>query len=310
MRCSAERFLGHRRSDRDQSCRRVTFTWGCVRLTWGGAVLEFDVLGPLRVRQEGRAAPLTATMPRTLLGILLVRANTSVPVDVLVDALWAGGSRDVRATKKLQLHVHRLRRALGDPTRIRYEAGCDAGYLVRVQPGEFDAERFEDILTEGTTTRDPARVVRLLRTGLGLWRGDPFGGVADVALVRAEIDRLTERRMAALENLYTAELTCGHAEAIVPELGQLATRYPLRERLQGLLMTTLHQAGRRAEALAVYHRTRAILVDELGLEPGPELQRLEHAILTGDPTLVAATTFTWPARHGGRDRCDCHSGWQ
>jgi DNA-binding SARP family transcriptional activator len=243
--------------------------------------MEFHVLGPLRAQEGDRAAPLTALMPRTLLGILLTRANIPVPVDMLVDALWAG-RRDPRTTKKLQLHVHRLRRALGDPTRIRYEHG---GYALRLHPGELDAQRFETVLAQGLRTADPADSAHLLRTALGLWRGDPFGGVADVPLVRAEIDRLTERRLAGLEELYAAELACGQAGALVPELSQLATRCPLRERLQGLLMTALYRAGRRAEALDVYHRTRATLVEDLALEPGLELQRLEHAILTSDPAL-------------------------
>lgn len=226
-------------------------------------------------------------MPRTLLGILLVRANTSVPVDVLMDALWAG-ERDDRAANKLQLHVHRLRRALGDPARIRF----DAGYLLQVGPGELDAERFETVLAEATRSLRPARAVELLRTALELWRGDPFGGVCDVPMLRAEADRLTERRLTALERLYAAELACGHAAAVVAELGELATRYPLRERLQGLLMTALYQAGRRAEALEVYHRTRTALVEELALEPGTELRRLEHAMLTGDPALETEAAFS------------------
>ncbi|MGH3796884.1 MAG: AfsR/SARP family transcriptional regulator [Pseudonocardiaceae bacterium] len=243
--------------------------------------MEFEVLGPLRVRTGRAQAALSAMMPRTLLAILLTKANTTVAVDVLVDALWAG-KRDPRATKNLQLHIHRLRRTLDDPARIRFEHG---GYTLRVAPGELDAERFETALAESSATAEPAGAAALLRIALGLWRGDPFGGVADVPPVRAEIDRLTERRLAGLEELYAAELACGHAGVIVPGLGELATRYPLRERLQGLLMTALCQAGRRADALNVYHRTRATLVDELALEPGPDLQRLEHAILTGDPAL-------------------------
>ncbi|HEU0089251.1 MAG TPA: AfsR/SARP family transcriptional regulator [Pseudonocardiaceae bacterium] len=242
--------------------------------------MEFEVLGPLQVRAAGQLAVLTAMMPRTLLAVLLTRANTSVPVDVLVDALWAG-QRAPRAAKRLQLHVHRLRRALGAPARIGFEHG---GYLLRLHPGELDAERFERVLATSTRDPDPSRAARLLRSALGLWRGDPFGGVSDVPLVRAEIDRLTERRLAALEELYAAELACGRAGLIVPDVSGLATRYPLRERLQGLLMTALCQAGRRAEALDVYHRTRAALADELALQPGPELRRLEHAILTGGPT--------------------------
>jgi DNA-binding SARP family transcriptional activator len=218
-----------------------------------------------------------------VLGVLLTRANTPVPVDVLVDALWAG-QRDPRAAKKLQLHVHRLRRALGDPGRIQYENG---GYTLRVYPGELDAERFESALAESRDAGQSARAVTLLRAALRMWRGDPFTDSIDLPLLRAEADRLAERRLAGLAQLYTAELACGHAAAIVPELVELAARHPMQEQLQGLLMSALYQVGRQAEALEVYQRTRGALVEQLGLEPGNELQRLEHAILTGDPLLEA-----------------------
>ena len=248
--------------------------------------MNFEVLGPLRVRLGEQPVPLSAPMPRMLLGVLLTRANTPVPVDVLVDALWAG-QRDPRAAKKLQLHVHRLRRALGDPARILYENG---GYTLRVLPGELDAECFESALTESTGAGQPARAVVLLRQALELWRGDPFSDIVDLPLLRAEADRLSERRLAGLAQLYTAELACGHATVIVPELVELAGHHPMREQLQGLLMTALYQAGRQADALEVYQRTRGALVEQLGLEPGNELQRLEHAILTGDPMLATPGT--------------------
>jgi DNA-binding SARP family transcriptional activator len=248
--------------------------------------MNFEVLGPLRVRLGEQPVPLSAPMPRMLLGVLLTRANTPVPVDVLVDALWAG-QRDPRAAKKLQLHVHRLRRALGDPARILYGNG---GYTLRVLPGELDAECFESALTESTGAGQPARAVVLLRQALELWRGDPFSDIVDLPLLRAEADRLSERRLAGLAQLYTAELACGHATVIVPELVELAGHHPMREQLQGLLMTALYQAGRQADALEVYQRTRGALVEQLGLEPGNELQRLEHAILTGDPMLATPGT--------------------
>ncbi len=250
---------------------------------WGVGDIDFEVLGPLRVRHGEQPVQLSAPMPRMVLGVLLSRANTPVPVDVLVDALWAG-QRDPRAAKKLQLHVHRLRRVLDDPARIRFEHG---GYALQVHPGELDAERFESALTDSADTGHPAHAVALLRRALRLWRGDPFSDITDLPLLRAEADRLTERRLAGLAQLYAAELACGHANAIIPELVALAARHPMREQLQGLLMTALYQVGRQAEALEIYHRTRGTLVEQLGLEPGSELQRLEHAILTGDPTLEA-----------------------
>jgi DNA-binding SARP family transcriptional activator len=223
--------------------------------------VEFEVLGPLRVRLSEAPAQLSAPMPRMLLGVLLTRPNTPVGVDVLVDALWAG-QRDPRAAKKLQLHVHRLRRALGDPARIQYENGS---YTLRVHPGELDAERFESALADSAEAAQPARAVQLLRSALRLWRGDAFSDLIDLPLLRAEADRLAERRLAGLAQLYTAELACGNAGAIVGELAELAARHSMREQLQGLLMTALYQAGRQAEALEVYQRTRGALVEQLGL---------------------------------------------
>ena len=145
----------------------------------GGYGMEFEVLGPLPVRE----GTVTAPMSRMLLGILLCRANTRVSVDVLVDALWAG-QPDPGASKKLQLHVHRLRRALVDPDRVRFE---HSGYLLRVHPGELDADRFESMLAEGTDaveSGEPARGAEVIRKALGLWRGDPYGDMADMPLLR------------------------------------------------------------------------------------------------------------------------------
>jgi len=240
--------------------------------------LEFDVLGPVRVRSQGRTVPVTAAMLRTLLAVLLARANMSVSVDVLVDLLWDGQPVEA-ANKKLQLHVHRLRQRLGEPGRIRFEHG---GYSLTVRPGELDAERFEVLFDDAVKESDPLRTVELLREALGLWRGEPFGDVSDVVLLRSAADRLVERRLGALEDLYAAELAAGRAAEIVPELAELAARQPLRERLQAHLMVALYRAGRRPEALAVYRRSRAASVEELGLEPGRELQRIEQAILAGE----------------------------
>lgn len=254
--------------------------------------MEFEVLGPIRVREGA----VTAPMSRTLLGILLCRANARVSVDVLLDTLWPGRA-DPGAPKKLQLHVHRLRRALGDPTRVRFE---HSGYLLRVHPGELDADRFESMLAEGADAVESGESVQgaeVIRKALGLWRGDPYGDTADIPLLRAEAERLAERRQGALEELYAAELACGRHVAVVSELTDLATQHPLRERLHGLLMTALYRSGRQAEALEAYRRARTAAIGELGIEPGQELQRLQQAILAGDPALapVAPATGALPA---------------
>lgn len=253
--------------------------------------MEFEVLGPVRVRSAGAPVPVTATMLRTLLGVLVARANSPVTVDALIDVLWEGKPVEA-ANKKLQLHVHRLRQRLGEPGRIRFE---HAGYTLTVGADELDADRFEKLLADGAKA-EPAQAVALLREALALWRGEPFGDIGDVPLLRAAAERLAELRLVALEDLYAAELAAGHAAAVVPELAELAARHPLRERLQAHLMVALYRAGRRSEALAAYRRTRAAMVEELGLEPGPELQRVERAVLAGDLEEVpAAAEATAPA---------------
>ncbi|MDT0266959.1 BTAD domain-containing putative transcriptional regulator [Streptomyces sp. DSM 44915] len=242
--------------------------------------MEFVVLGPLEVRRDGRAQVVTGRLRGTLLGVLLSRANRSVSVDFLVDALW-GEHSDPRAVQKLHLHVHRLRSVLGEPDRLRWE---QSGYRLVVRPAELDAERFESLVDEATVlaTTDPRRAAALLRSALDLWRGDPFSSLAT-----PELDdwarRLAERRLVAREALYQAELADGAGESVIPELDELARAHPLREGPQALLMTALYQAGRREEALAAYRRARRQVAEELGLEPGPELRELERLILAGGP---------------------------
>ncbi|MGH3624938.1 MAG: BTAD domain-containing putative transcriptional regulator, partial [Sciscionella sp.] len=241
-------------------------------------------MGPVRARDERGSVALTAPTPLTLLAILLCRANTPVPVSALTDALWANDA-PASARKAVQIHVHRLRRALGDAARIRFEHSC---YALRVLPGELDAEQFETLLAEGAheaDSGDPARGAELIRAGLRLWVGDPFGDLVDVPPLRREADRLIERRVVGYERLYGAELAAGRHAEVLPELAELAAAHPLRERLQALLMTALYRSGRQAAALESYRHTRGVLVDELGVEPGPELSRLHAAILTADPTL-------------------------
>ncbi|MGD9527272.1 BTAD domain-containing putative transcriptional regulator [Pseudonocardia sp.] len=255
--------------------------------------MEFEILGPVRVRATDPKVAVTARMLKTLLGLLLVRANNAVPADAVFEVLWEGQPVDAATRKKLHLHVHRLRHALEDPGRIRHEGGA---YVLTVHPGELDAERFERLLAEGVAADEPDRAVALLREALTLWRGEPFGDVGDVPVLRDAAERLTEMRMVGLEDLYGAELAAGNAAAIVPELAELAARHPLRERLQAHLMTALYRAGRTPEALAVYRRTRAALVEELGVEPGPPLQRLEQAVLSGSLDAAPQTAGPVPAQ--------------
>ncbi|MCP2242158.1 AfsR/SARP family transcriptional regulator [Lentzea aerocolonigenes] len=240
--------------------------------------MEFRVLGEVEVRRGGKVEVLTGRLRRVLLGVLLARNGRPVPVDVLTDALW-GEQRDPRAPQKLQLHVHRLRAVFGEPDRLSFGA---AGYQLRVRPEEVDAERFVALVEAGTALaeREPQRAIGSLRAAMALWRGDFFADV-EVPVLADWGRRLAEHRLAAVEALYQAELACGLHEAVIGELSGLASEHPLRERLHELLMTALYRAGRRPEALDVYHRARHALVSELGLEPGPGLRELHRRVLGG-----------------------------
>ncbi|MGC7096220.1 BTAD domain-containing putative transcriptional regulator [Amycolatopsis lurida] len=248
--------------------------------------MEFEVLGSMRLRDAGREVLLAGRLRRTLLGLLLANANRVVPADVLTEAMW-GDQRDDRVGRNLHTHVHRLRGVLTQPERLRSEPD---GYLLTVLPGELDAERFEGLIEDGvrTSVHDPGRGAELIRKGLDIWRGAPFGGL-DVPLLHDEARRLGERRLLATEELYTAELAAGRHTAVIGELTDLVTRYPLRERLHGLLMTALYRSGQQAGALAAYRAARAVLVEELGQEPGPELRQLERRILAGEPIGAEVT---------------------
>ncbi|MGP3969544.1 BTAD domain-containing putative transcriptional regulator [Streptomyces sp. 6N223] len=211
--------------------------------------------------------------------LLLARQGRPVSVDELVEALW-GETPDTRAGQRLQLHVHRLRRVLGEADRVVFDSG---GYRLLAMPGEVDAQRFEALAARGVEAveGDPRRAVGVLREALGLWRGVPFAGV-DAPVLGDWGHRLGERRLAAVEALFRAELGCGRGAAVVAELAEWVREYPLRERLHGLLMVALCQAGRQAEALAAFRSARRVLKEELGLEPGPELREVERCILAGE----------------------------
>ena len=242
--------------------------------------VRFEVLGPMRMRRGDEVVAVTGQLRQSLLAMLLARRNTPVPAQVLLDTLW-GDRPDERGAQRLQVHVHRLRGQLDDPERLTFASG---GYALRVQPDELDVARFDALLDEAraVTPGDPRQGAELIRSALGLWRGAPYQDV-DIPDLAGEIHRLSEDRLVALEELYAAELHRGAAATVIAELSELVGRHPLRERLHGLLMTALYQGGRPADALAAYRRARTNLVDELGIEPGPELRALEARVLAGEP---------------------------
>jgi DNA-binding SARP family transcriptional activator len=242
--------------------------------------MEFEVLGPIRVRAEAGELPLLGAKTRTLLGMLLARANAPVTVDTLVEALWPGGPQDITA-HRLQVHVSRLRGLLGTPDRVVFE---QAAYRLEVFPDELDATRFESMVTEATdiATADPDRCVALTTKALALWRGVPYGGL-DIPALADDTHQLTERRRTAMVLRFEAEFALGRHAAMVGELSELARRYPVWEHAHALLMTAFRHTGRQAEALEVYRALRRSMVDELGVEPGPEIRELHSRILAGEP---------------------------
>jgi DNA-binding SARP family transcriptional activator len=261
------------------------------RASQKSAIVEFRILGPLEVVQSGRTIVLGGARQRTLLALLLTRANEAVSVDRLIDALW--GTNPPRAAgNALQYHVSQLRKLLGDGETITRR---EPGYLIQVAPDELDLFHFERLVAEAEDA-PPDRAARLLREALGLWRGPPLPDLADQAFAHAEIRRLEELRLAALERRFEADLALGRHGQLIPELDALVREHPFRERFRAALMHALYSAGRQAEALTVYRETRQTLVNELGIEPSPALQELERAILRQDPALALAREVGRPER--------------
>jgi DNA-binding SARP family transcriptional activator len=218
---------------------------------------EFRLLGPLEAVVDGTAVPLAAAKPRSLLALLLLNRNRVISSERLIDELW-GDDPPAQATKTLQVYVSQLRKALG-PDRLVTRA---PGYLLRVDEGELDLDRFEQLRREGRQEE-----------ALALWRGPPEPVAA----------HLEELRDAAYEDWLQAAVESG--APVIPQLEELVAREPLRERPRALLMLALYRAGRQAEALELFRRTRELFVDELGIEPGPELRELQQAMLRQDTAL-------------------------
>jgi predicted ATPase/DNA-binding SARP family transcriptional activator len=241
--------------------------------------MEFRILGPLEVLDGERALPLGGPRRRALLALLLLHANEPVASDRLLEELWS----DPGAKNALEAAVSRLRRG---PLRQRLETSA-LGYVLRVESDELDAERFARLLTEGrdALAADAVRARSTLQEGLTLFRGDPLADFWYEPFAQGEIARLEELRLQALEERIEADLALRRHEAMVGELQPLLAANPLRERLAGQLMLALYRSGRQAQALETYRTTRETLLDQLGLEPGPELRELERAILQQEVSL-------------------------
>jgi predicted ATPase/DNA-binding SARP family transcriptional activator len=246
--------------------------------------VEFCLLGPLELRDRGSPLPLGGVRQRALLALLLLRANEVVSRDQLIDELWAEESPP-NAGHRLEMLVSRLRKAAGLEEMLVTGSG---GYALSVDPESVDAHWFEDLVDRGRRANlagRPEQAAVLLAEGLALWRGDALGDLAYLPFARVEAERLEELRLAAIEERIEARLALGEHAQLIGELEALTAANPLQERLRAQLMLALYRAGRQADALDVYQRTRAALVGELGLEPSPALQELECSILQQAPVL-------------------------
>jgi predicted ATPase/DNA-binding SARP family transcriptional activator len=251
--------------------------------------MEFRILGPLEVAEGDRQRQLGGTRERALLAILLIHAGEVVSADRLIEELW-GGDLPGNPANALQVVVSRVRKALEDPAGPGRIVTRKPGYALQVRPEELDAGRFGRLVAQAqrASPTDQARALALLEEALGLWRGPAYAEFAVEGFAREEITRLEEERIRAVEMKAEAELALGRHARIVGELGALVAGNPLRERLRGLLMLALYRSGRQGEALRVFQEGRSVLVDELGVDPGPELRELHQQILLQAASLMVA----------------------
>lgn len=239
--------------------------------------MRVGILGPLEVWEDGRPLELGAGRQRALLALLVLHADEVVSSDRLIEELW-NGDAPATAAKVVQGYVSQLRKALPPDVLVTRPPG----YVLRVD--DTDAAEFARLL-EGSQCQQPAEAARTLSRALALWRGRPLADVEYESWAQTEIARLDDLRLAALEDRIEAGLQLGRHARLVPELEALVAEHPLRERVRAQLLLALYRSGRQAEALEGYADGRRRLVEELGIEPGPELQALQRRILAQDPEL-------------------------
>jgi WD40 repeat protein/DNA-binding SARP family transcriptional activator len=254
--------------------------------------MRFGVLGPLEVRADGEQLAIKGVKERRLLGLLLSRANSVVPVDDIFEALW-GTEPPPSAAKSVQVYAVRVRKMLepdGRPAEGSLVSRRGAGYMLRAARDQVDALRFADLVArarEAAAAGAGDIAAQELREALGLWRGSAYADFQDTLFGAAEAARLEEMRLAAVEARIDGDLALGRHTEVIAELEGLVREHPLRERLWAQLMIAFYRGGRQSDALLAFRRARGGLVEEIGVEPGPELQALEAAVLAHDPGLAA-----------------------
>jgi DNA-binding SARP family transcriptional activator/tetratricopeptide (TPR) repeat protein len=268
-------------------------------LAEGAARLDFRLLGAPSARRDGEPLDLGSPQQQAILAVLLLHGDHAVSTQELIDAVW-GEDSPPQALAALRTYVSRLRQALEPdrPSRAPAEflISVPDGYALRLLPESLDVSVFEQRVADATAARaegDAVAAQELLTESLAQWHGSPLAGVPG-PYAESQRKRLAEQRLVAQETWFEGELALGRSGEAVPALTVLATEHPLREGLRALLMLALYRSGRQAEALGVYADTRRLLIDELGVEPGPELAEVRSRILAADTDLLAAPASAVP----------------
>ncbi|MGA9162780.1 MAG: BTAD domain-containing putative transcriptional regulator [Actinomycetota bacterium] len=262
--------------------------------------MEFRILGPVEAVEGSRSLPLGGAKQRALLAVLVLNTNRVISKDRLIDALWGERAPD-GAAHTIQVFVSQLRKALrADGERLHEDplVTQGGGYVLRTAPEQVDLNVFEAMVDKGRKAladRDPGRASVLFREALDLWRGPALAGLEGEPFAQPYVARIEDMRLVAVEDRIEADLALGRHAELVGELHALVSEFPLRERLRGQLMLALYRSGRQAEALSAYRDAKQMLAEELGIDPTPDLQRLEGAILRQDRDLDLAPPPTRPA---------------
>lgn len=297
--------------------------------------IRFGVLGPLEAVVDGTPLPLGGRKQRAVAAILLLNANRLVPPHQIIAGVW-GPAASPNAANTVQVYVSNLRRVFAPAREAagrRLLRTVDGGYRIELGAGELDLLDFHAAAAGGRRLLEATRyteAAQRLAAALALWRGPALGDLRDEPFAQAEVTALDELRLATVEARIEADLALGRAAAVVAELHVLVEEHPLRERFRALQMEALHRAGRRADALAAYRAARRTLLDELGVDPGPELRGLERDILadvalsgvhrrdqpfllfqdgSGHQRVVALDADRSPFVIGRRPDCDLVLGW-
>jgi DNA-binding SARP family transcriptional activator len=245
--------------------------------------MRFRIMGPLEVWSDEGWTAIGAAKWRSLLACLLLRRGQLVSTESLILELWGDGP-PAKANNLVSIYVHRLRRLIGD-TEGKVLVYRAPGYMLLVERGDLDLQEFESLVEDGRNAlaaADPDTAAALLTEALGLWRGPLMADVPQSGQITMESERAVELRLTAAELRIEADLACGRSAQVVPELRRLVAENPIREGLWVLLMRALEGAGRHAEALDTYSNARQVISEELGVDPGPELQEMYARLLAAD----------------------------